>query len=256
MKPRFIQETDLSELERRPKMRPKEALRRSTIIWLLIPLLVALGCTTRVPPSPPKPPKDILAQLGTIGVVSGKFTPETKAVVVPAGEGKSAAALKAAGGALGLGIGAAVMAAAAGHGACFIGYGPGCVGFPLVAALATAITPFMTVYAAREAAADVDSYEWAPEALEEIEGQGQPLLTDAFHQRNIQELLRDHVVREGRDKTSHPIVRVKDEGPETLDQKVDYRHLTSRGIDTVLEVSMTKVGFIKSNSARKQNTMI
>ena len=218
MKGRIMRETILKDLERRTKMGLNCVLRRSAIVWLLIPLLLALGCATQVPP---RPTEQVRARLGTIGVVSANFVPEAD---VPKAMGKGAGATW--GAAKGLGLGLAMAAVC-----------PFAIPYSLVACLGAAGTPvWMAIEAVEGAKA------WIPE---EVEEQAKVVLKDVLDQRQIQRMLRDHLIQMGQDHARHPFVPLEEGGPKAVDDQADYRHLASRRIDTVLEVSVTNLGFVK-----------
>lgn len=52
----------------------------------------------------------------------------------------------------------------------------------------------------------------------------------------------DLVFATAREMTLHPLVLIEDMGPTTLDEKVDYHPLKERGINTVLELKVLRVG--------------
>ena len=198
-------------------------INRLAIVSLCIPLVVSVGCASRI--STPLP-EDVQAQLGTIGVVSAIFVPETK---VSRLNGKGIEAL----GTVGVGLGAGLLASPF----CFLSmglWGEACV--------MTLAGPILGVY---EALPDRDRIP------SELEWEAETVLNGVLDQRKIQEMLRDHVVEVAQHQSRHSILIVKEEGPNTPGETGDYRHLAHRGIDTVLEVAVTNVGFVESRSDKR-----
>jgi hypothetical protein len=81
-------------------MRLHCALFRSTIVWLLFPLLIVQGCAAT---TSPRLTDQSRARLGTIGVVSATFIPKAD---VPEAKTKAEAKTTGAMKGLGLGLGA------------------------------------------------------------------------------------------------------------------------------------------------------
>lgn len=206
-------------------------LRRSGVVWLSIILVVGQGCAARVPP---RPTGQIRAMLGTIGVVSANFVPEANA---PKAMGKAAGAIAGAAKGLGLGLAAAAL--------CPLGVigrtGGDALFFVCLGALGT---PVLMGQGASEGAK-----AWI---AEEVEQQAKVVLKDALLQRQFQRVLRDHVVEVGQDQGRHPFVAIDESGSHIVDQQVDYRHLVGQGIDTVLEVSLISIGFIKDEGVAEK----
>ena len=90
---------------------------------------------------------------------------------------------------------------------------------------------------------------WIPE---EVEEQAKGVLKDVLEQRQVQRMLRDRLIQAGQDYARHPFVPLEEVGAKAVDEQADYRHLASRGIDTVLEVSVTKLGFVKGEPEEVQ----
>lgn len=199
-------------------MQMNYVLRRSTIIWLLIPFLVASGCATRVPP---RPPREVLTQPGRIGVVSANIVPEADA---PKAIGKAAGATKGAAAGLGLGL--------LGAASCF---SP--LGVFLIGCIAGLGTPILMAAGAAEGAK-----WWIPG---EVEEEAKTLLNSTLHHGKLQSTLREHVIEVGQDQTHHAFAPFEEGGGKAVGEQADYRHLASQGIDTVLEVSVTNLGFVK-----------
>jgi hypothetical protein len=83
---------------------------------------------------------------------------------------------------------------------------------------------------------------WIPE---EVEEEAKAVLNAALHHSKLQWTLREYVIQVGQDQARHPFVPLEEGVAKAVDEQADYRHLASRGIDTVLEVSVTNLGFVK-----------
>ena len=198
-------------------------MRVSRIFLCLTLFIWQSGCAHQ----PPLLSEEVRAQLGTIGVVSARFVPEVE-LETPAkgslgGAGKGAAKVVAEG---------FSAAGQVGGGGCS---GYGCAG-PLLLALAIIATSTTVgalaggVYGA-VAALDVETVEEAEAALTHVLGN-----------LSMQEALRDHVLEEARKHTEYSFVLLKDQGPTTGDETINYRTLATQGINTVLELRMESIG--------------
>ena len=77
--------------------------------------------------------------------------------------------------------------------------------------------------------------EWAAKARE-----AEAALQHAFAELKIQKTLRDRLVTLARDETRLDFVLGGDVGPTDRNVDVDYRPLAAQGIDTILELSVTR----------------
>lgn len=72
--------------------------------------------------------------------------------------------------------------------------------------------------------------------------EAEAVLTQALDNLGMQEALRGHVLEEARKQTPYPFVLLKDQGPVTSGEAINYRPLATQGIDTVLELRMESIG--------------
>ncbi len=66
---------------------------------------------------------------------------------------------------------------------------------------------------------------------------------------NVQESLAKHMVASGADLTNYHFRLVKELGPTTKNKKPDYRVLAAQGVDAILEVTITSLGFRGGNGS-------
>ncbi len=176
---------------------------RRLLAGIAIALLVGqAGCAR-----PVRVPKLGGAQLGTIGVVAGRFTPALTYKAPP----KGGAAASREGAAQG-------FRGALGSGNIFL-----MLGAPLAAGL-TAIEGAATAQSAEE----VESAELA--------------LKTAFAELQLHGALRDQAGRLLEARMGRPAVILVDHGPDTADGFPDYSTLAAQGIQTVLELRVPAVG--------------
>jgi hypothetical protein len=203
---------------------------RAGVTWLTLTLLLVQGgCATISPPLPAPLPPEMRAQLGRVGVVSGRFAPATDVDVPTAGKLRGAAK-GAAVGVLGAIVGAGWMALA--FGSCS---GSGCelaavigLGVLVGAAALEAVTGAVVGAVTAESAAKVRAAEAG--------------LQHALAELKVQETQRDRLLTVARDETRLDLVPGGDLGPTDPDVDVDYQPLAAQGIDTILEVSVTRLG--------------
>ncbi len=198
------------------------------IVSLLITLLIGqLGCShhqVAVPPRPAPLSEAVRAQLGTIGVVSARFSPEVDVQLDPAlsgsrtGEGAATGAIT--GTAVGAGGALAVLPMAA--------------VFPPMLFAAGAIFGVSAVGGAL--AGDVYGPEEAG-AVAPVQG-----VTEAFHAASahteVQVALQDHVFRAGRDLSLYTFVLLREYGPSFRGEEADYPLLVDGGIQSLLVVQV------------------
>jgi hypothetical protein len=172
----------------------------------------------------PPPSENKRGNLGTIGIVSARYAPTFK-FRVDAGEkgyGAGKGTKRALGGFWGGCVEFAGATADSGLGILAVF---GCAYMtPLVAAGGAA---FGALKANR---ARGPKFKKAKSAMK-------PVLTE----RGIQVVLQDHVVRQTRARTNYTFIPRWDIGPNRPGQPVNYGPLAEQGIDTTLEVSVTKV---------------
>jgi hypothetical protein len=202
-------------------------------VWLCLTLLAGLpGCSNvrylqgvlPMPLSEQERPR-----LGVVGVAKAQFQPEAKFDTFATGKGSGA--LK--GAAIGAGEGFLIATYIFAHGNC---NGEACGALVLLWLAAAGIgTTVGAVYGAVTGVQEAVSQKEA----ERIEAAARQTLDEL----RVQERIRDAVVAEARDKAQRELVQLEDFGPTSPGQRVDYTPLKSQGIDAVLEVSITEIGF-------------
>jgi hypothetical protein len=181
----------------------------------LLSLLIPLGCA-HTPPSPLT--EETKEQLGTIGIVSARFAPEVEYRL----PGQGGAGGVVAGVAKGVGLGTL------GAAGCFLTMGR----VPEVCVVALGTPYFAVRYAVDQGSQGVSADEIAV---------GEMAIRTVFAARNAQEAVRDHVLPLAAARTGQPVTPLPDLGPATPDATGCYPHLTSHGIDTVLEVTVQRM---------------
>jgi hypothetical protein len=88
------------------------------------------------------------------------------------------------------------------------------------------------------------SAEWADRAQK-----AEAALQHAFAELEIQQTLRDRLVALARDEARLDVGPGGDVGPARPEEATDYRRLAAEGIDTVLEVSVTRLGLVTREEA-------
>src|SRR2546425_343646 len=218
------------------------ATRRITMIVLVLAVCAGpWGCAIKRPPGPQSPTDEVRAELKTIGLPVAGFVPEAQ-VDAPT-SGKAMGALKGAG--FGLAAGATPgMAIVEGVGkvgtACGAARELGALvcgavvalGLGVAAAGGTVGALGGTVYGAvtAESGSKIDAAETE--------------LKSAVTQSNVQATLRDHVLQTVRDRSSLNFVAVDDHQTSAAGERIDYGALVSTDIDTVLEVSVPRIGLV------------
>jgi hypothetical protein len=197
------------------------------VAWLTLALLlVQVGCATVSRPLPrPLPPK-ASAELGRVGVVSGRFVPAIDVQRPTAGKGSAAVR-----GAM-MGAGAALAPFSTLAGTCS---GRDC-GLVAVVMLGVLIG-VATVGAVTGAVVGAVTAE-SPAKVHDAEA----TLTHALTELKVQEALRDRLLTIARDSARVALVPGGEIGPTESDMAVDYRPLAAQGLDTILEVSVTRLG--------------
>lgn len=192
------------------------------------------GCATK-----PQLDEHIKSELGTIGVAGYQFPPNT--VSIPNSPGKVQGTIDGAAG----GAGGVLVAGLYSYD-------------PYAFLLSVLLVPVFAVGGAVYGAITTDSP--LPADMVAI---NQNQIDAAFTELKIQDSLRDRVEHLAQAKTNHKIVLLPEEGPSDQNSTYDYRQLTNKGIDTVLEagfsyiettpVSLGKTGLIINADARLIN---
>ncbi len=210
----------------------KRTILSPSVIFILIASLAGTGgCNhaATVPDSIPVyslVPKPFPRDLGRIGIVSSRSQPEMN-FKEPKG--------RLAGAVTGAGRGAAIVGSSSGGGGTGGGGGLGDAAGGL-------LYPFV-VLAAMGAGAVVGGTVGAiqgesAKAIRDTEA----TLNEAIIELRIQEIMRDLIYESARRKAHNSIVLVEDTGPGTPDERTDYLALRERGINTVLEVRVLRIG--------------
>lgn len=207
--------------------------RSALTAWLCLALAVGLpGCSNLrylqgilpMPLSEQERPR-----LGVVGVAKARFQPEPKFDTFAKGRGSGAFK----GAAIGAGQGFLIASYIFGHGTCD---GEGCAAVLLLWLAAAGIgTTVGAVYGVVTGVQEAVPQEEA-ERIEDAARRSLGELT-------VQERMRDAVVEEAREKAQRELVQLHDCGPASPRQRVDYTALKGQGIDAVLEVSITEIGF-------------
>ena len=192
----------------------RKVLVRPKIVWVsLLVLILQLSCAHRAP----RPPREeIRKNLGTIGLASGSVQPELS---LPKRTSELAAeAAKGAGEASGGWLWEAV--GSGDSDTCLFGI----LTLPCAACVGS-------IVGAGKA-----------EPAEELDAESEEALKNAFEQVNVQEEMRDRILRIARGRTNYTFVNLREQGPSTSDEELDYSSVVSEGIDTVLEISALDAG--------------
>lgn len=204
-------------------------MQAKATIWISAIALVVLSGCVWFPPD--YPGEEDRARVGTVGVVTARFAPEIEAPeAITKGEtiGGGAALGATAGAAAGFVIGAVTLIGALSS--CLFAP-PTC---PAVAPLVLGGAAAGGVAGAAVGAASETSSVPGEEA--------QASFDTALDERVIQDLVHARVMAYARGRVSDEMVEVSDPGPANRDARPDYAPLRQRGIDTVLEISVLKVG--------------
>ena len=198
---------------------------RIIVVWFyVISLILQSGCAHK-----PKPylPDEVRAQLGTVGIVSARFRPDVD-LSVPAkgwlaGAGRKSARW-AGKGALGtwevgehLGAGGDAMGGVA---ALFVG----------LSVAAGTIGGIAGGVAGAFQAEPSDEVRFAEE-----------IITTVMADLKMQETLCSRVAQVARSQTGNHVVVVPDQGPPSPEEKNTFGSLAEKGIDTVLEIAISRV---------------
>lgn len=172
------------------------------IVFLMsmILLVAQWGCASAPKASPSLLSEEDRAKLGTIGVVSARFSPELDLESRISGK---------------------ISAAAMGFFGCILGCGYGAF-----------LAPFVGIYMAI-----------AAESSEKVQAAA-ATLNQGVADLNIQGSMRDLVLQVGRNKRRRAFVSFEDVGPTILNEEVSYSFLADKGVNTILEISVAKIGFL------------
>ncbi len=217
--------------------------RKPIILWLLASLFMSqLGCA-HAPPRPPShtalrlPYEEERAQFGTIGIVSARFIPESTFNIFAK---RGFAAVK----------GVALGALAGGCAGLEAFHYSGLEAFPYF--FAPGLTPLepvflvggMTIGALAGGISGAAPEDRAVRVvLEERAKKTEGAIIDFLAELSIQETMAEHVFKTGMELTDYRFELLEGQGPASPDEKPNYGYLKEKGIDTVLEVSVSNVGF-------------
>jgi len=204
----------------------KKKLLRPTFVWLstIFFLVLQISCSHKgtVPPS-----ENVREELGKMGVASAHFEPEyslqkrvskrSREALVKAGQYTSEVALEGP--------------------FQYIGDGS----HPLYICLGVLLW-LITFPLAACTGCIVGAVKAQPD--KELDPESEAALKDVLEQANLQEFMRDCILRTVRDKTNYTFVSLDERGPSIPDEEVDYTPVANEGIATVLEVSVLDVGLV------------
>ncbi len=197
------------------------------VAWLSLALLLAQGgCATVSRPLPHPLPPETRAQLGRIGIVAGGFVPAIDVERPTAGKGSAAARGALQGAGVALYPFSTLFVTCSGRDCGFVVVV--ILGVLIGAATVGAVTGAVVGAVSAESAAKVRDAEAA--------------LTRALAELRIQETLRDRVVTIAREDARLALLPGGDVGPTESDMAVDYRPLAAQDMDTILEVSVIRLG--------------
>ena len=196
----------------------RKVLVRPKIIWVfLLVLILQLSCAHKGP-QPPR--EEVRENLGTIGLASGSFQPElslpkrTRELAAEASKGAGEASR----GWLGEAVGSSLRS-----------------GDPFELLIGILTLPCAACVGCIVGAGKA-------EPAEELDAESEEALKNAFEQVNVQEEMRDRILRIARERTNYSFVNLREQGPSTPDEELDYSSVVREGIDTVLEISALDAG--------------
>lgn len=197
----------------------KTTVHRDAVVGLVLAALVGqLGCAARPVPVTPDPPRPAV---GSLGIASGRFAPA------------AGYASPARGGGEGAGRGAREVLGVVGEGWARGAQLGGPYGFALFLLAAPAVFGGAALAGAIKGAVE------APPAKEVEDAEA--ALKTALAEVRVQEPMRDHVAALAREWTRHRLVVLAEHGPASPGARADYGALAADGIDTVLEITVTRV---------------
>jgi hypothetical protein len=197
------------------------------IISIVFVLLLSINGCAHVPPQITSPPAEqIKIDFGKICVVSARFQPETN-FKKPKGKIASAAA--------GAGIGALVVGEVVGVG--LVALSPlsiVLIAYPPVAAGIGSAVGGAALIGGVVGAVTAESSKKIKET--------EKTLNDLIVELRIQEAMREEFVSVFRRHTRDSFYFIQGKGPNAPDEEISYAFLAKEGIDTVLELSVLRVG--------------
>lgn len=193
--------------------------------YFLIPFFLCfqIGCATTVEEGLDE---SVRSALGTIGIVSGRFLPNTVLDLPPAG------ALEGAGRGIRVGAGKGLELGSLGSGG--DPYGGTIIIAAGLATVGAIIGPFYGVFSAEP---------------EEKVKDAEISLHQALMNLQTQENIREHVLNRAQTKTQYTILELPEYGPTSIDSEVRYSELKQKGITTVLEVQVLDLGIKETEYA-------
>ena len=185
---------------------------RSLCIILVIASVGQIGCS-HTPKKPNVLSDDLRGKLGTIGVVSGRYEPNILLrKPLDKTEGASATAKS--------------------YTAAWIGAGSGSSGAILLPLTLPIPILLGAILGSSKGLSD--------EKMKEVKD-AEASIRAAVAGLKIQDNLRDEFLEIARERTSFPFVCLGAEGPHSPDERVSYRSLYGRGVDSILEIGVTDI---------------
>lgn len=216
--------------------------KTAAVVLLVAGCLGPWGCALK---HPRQATYDVRAQSNTIALPAARFLPDTE-LEMP-GKGRGAATGAGYGAAAGAVPGLAITGGVA-KGCSVVGQGRGnpvalvCVGLVLTGlGVAAAGGAVGALGGAAYGAVTAEPASALSAAEREIRG--------AVVTLQVQEALRDRVLQiVASDRSPVKLIALDDAGPTAINEPIGYGALTAEGIDTVVEVSVPKIGLVGKGS--------
>src|SRR5512134_2408936 len=198
---------------------------RTRLVWRVSFLGGALTmiCACATVPAPPA--AEVRSRLGTAAIAPAQYQPQSNFSTYAAGRSAGAAkgvAEGAFGGALVMG---AAIASTGG----------------MAAAAFAFIAPYYIVTAAAASSVAGAMKSLPAEKVQEFES----ALNDTLARLDVQHALADRLARVMSSETSPQLRAVDAKGPTLVGETPTYADLRSAGVDTVVEVGVTRIGFVE-----------
>jgi hypothetical protein len=184
----------------------------SLSVWLAIVSLVQIGCS-HAPAKPKVLPDDLRAKLGTIGIVSGRYEPN---IVLRKPLDKTTGA----------------SSTAKSYADSWVRLGGASEGAILMLLTAPIPMAIGAIVGKSKGLSDEKMRE-----VKDAEASIRAAITDL----KLQDILRDEFLEIAREQTSFPFVRLEAEGPNSPDERISYRSLSGKGMDSILEIGVTGI---------------
>lgn len=206
--------------------------RHRAVAWLTATLLIGqLGCSS----IRPRPAEHGRGDARTVGLAWARFAPDVAIEVPVTHSGSDTAKAAAKGAAKGAGYTLLGGAYCAG-GAVIGGREAGVLLAGACLALGIGLAPVGALVGGMYGIVKAKS---AAESNKRTPARKRPLA-----RVDVQEMLRSRTLQVARDRLSRDLVSIVDKGPAWPGENVDYRSLVGEGVDTVLEIGVSKVSLV------------